>query len=174
MTLKGSLKLNIKANPGYLADAILKSKVYDTYTDALLDAAQEFQENSPVGSTGDLKAGWSVQNSPKKLAFGFEIRSNITNNSSAAINRIAGRAPGSPPPVQPLVDWTIAKGLATNPKKALGIAFAIRNKIAKKGTDRYINKDNWVGINPDGSRIPGGRLDMLESAIRLRLTSLRN
>jgi hypothetical protein len=167
--MKGDLKLNIKVNPGYLAEQVLKSGVYEVYTDCLLDLAAEFQENSPIGATRELIQGWDVQSSPKKVAYGFEVRSNITNSSSAAVNRIAGRAPGTPPPVQPLVDWTIKKGLATNPKKALGIAFAIRNKIAKRGTDRYIAKDNWVGINPDGSQIPGGRLEEAEKAIQRRL-----
>ena len=172
MSIKGNLKLKVNVNPGYLSERLLKSKIYDTYTDALLDLAQEFQENSPVGATRELIEGWDVQNTPRKVAFGFEVKSNIINTSDRAVNRIGGRAPGAPPPVQPLQDWVIAKGIATNPKKARGIAFAIRRKIMNEGTERYKAKENWVGINEKGKRIPKGRLEQAEKEIALKLKAL--
>ncbi len=172
MTINGSLKLKINVNPGYLADRVMKSGLYDAYTDALLDLAQEFQENSPIGATRQLKEGWDVQNSPKRVAWGFEVKSNIINTSEAARNRIGGRPPGAPPPVAPLQDWVIAKGIATNPKKARGIAFAIRRKIMNEGTERFKAKVNWVGIDNRGKRIPGGRLERAEKEIADKLKKL--
>lgn len=172
MSLKGTLKLKVNVNPGYIADHILKSKVYDTYTDCLLELAQEFQENSPVGATGQLKASWDVQNTPYRVAWGFEVKSNIVNTSDRAINRISGRPPGAPPPVQPLQDWVIAKGIERDPKKARGVAFAIRRKIMNEGTERYKRKENWVGIDYKGKRIPGGRLEQAEKEITAKLKAL--
>ncbi len=174
MSIKGDLRLKVNVNPGYIADRILKSKVYDTYTDCLLELAQEFQENSPVGASGQLKASWDVQNTPKRVAWGFEVKSNIVNTSERAINRIGGRAPGAPPPVTPLQEWVIAKGIESNPKKARGIAFAIRRKIMNEGTERYKKRENWVGIDNKGKRIPGGRLEQAEKEIAARLDMLFN
>ena len=62
MAIDGNLKLKINVNPGYLARKVMKSGLYDAYTDALLDLAQEFQENSPIGATRQLVEGWDVQN----------------------------------------------------------------------------------------------------------------
>lgn len=164
-----NLKFNIKVNPGYLADQVVKSGLYDRYTDALLDIAEEFQANSPVGATGQLKSSWDVQNSPKAVAWGFEVRSNIVNTSDRALNRIAGRPSGNAPPVEPLIKWVVAKGIETDSKKAKGVAFAIAKKIAKKGTDRNIAKKNWVGVDDKGNRIPGGKLEELEKIIATKL-----
>lgn len=47
-----------------------------------------------------------------------------------------GRRPGTPPPIAPLIRWVEAKlGLAG--KEGIGVAYAIRNKIAKEGTTWY-------------------------------------
>ena len=45
-----------------------------------------------------------------------------------------GRGPGKRPPVAPLLEWVRFKGIEKDSKKALGIAFAIANKIAREGT----------------------------------------
>ena len=172
MNIKGNLRLKVNVNPGYLSSRLLKSKIYDTYTSALLDLAQEFQENSSVGATRQLKESWDVQNTPKRVAWGFEVKSNIINTSERAVNRIAGRPPGAPPPVQPLQEWVIAKGIETNPKKARGVAFAIRRKIMNEGTERYKERENWVGIDNKGKRIPGGRLEQAEKEIAAKLKAL--
>ena len=171
VALNGDLRLKIKVNPGLLADQVMKSSLYDAYTDALLDLAQEFQDNSPIGASRMLVEGWDVQNSPKRVAWGFEVKSNITNSAGNARNRIGGRPGGTPPPIQPLTDWVMAKGIAANPNKARGIAFAIRRKIANEGTERFKAKDNWVGIDHLGKRIPGGRLEEAEKAIAQKLSN---
>ena len=44
------------------------------------------------------------------------------------------KAGGKKVPIQVLVEWIKQKGIATNNKKVLGIAFAIQNKIHKEGS----------------------------------------
>lgn len=173
--IKGNLKLKIVINEGAIASQVMRQSLYDTYVDGLLDIANEFQQNSPVGASSKLKSEWNVTR-PKKEAVTFNIKASITNNSTAAGNRIAGRGPGALPPIGNLSDpesgllpWVVSKGLATNRAKALGIAFAIRNKIAKEGTERYKRRNNWVGIRSDGSRIPGGRIEQAEKELAARI-----
>lgn len=177
MPIQGNLKLNIRVNPGYIDNQIAKSGFYDAFTDELLDLAQEFQENSPIGATEQLISGWDVQSTPRKIPYGFEVRSNITNNSDRAENRIAGREPGGMPPIGNLenpesgiLPWVVAKGIETNPKKARSVAYAIAMSIKERGTQRYRDQDNWVGIDHHGKRIPGGRLEQAELAIADKLT----
>jgi hypothetical protein len=45
-----------------------------------------------------------------------------------------GRRAGRRPPIAPLKEWAIAKGLARDDKQATGIAFAVATKIANYGT----------------------------------------
>jgi hypothetical protein len=162
--LQHTVKLKIKANPGFIASEVMKRGLYDAYIDALLDLADEFQQNSPVGATKELKGSWDVTR-PKKQAVTFQIDASITNNSERAGNRIAGRSPGAAPPIEPLTDWVIAKGIATEPKRARSISFAIAKKIAREGTERHQEGNNWVGISSDGQRISGGRLEIAEREI---------
>lgn len=49
---------------------------------------------------------------------------------------VNGRAPGTPPPIAPLIGWVANKLGKTGPE-GLGIAFAIQKKIAAEGTDYY-------------------------------------
>jgi len=37
------------------------------------------------------------------------------------------------PPIQPIIDWVNARGLATDPKQAISIAYAIQNKLFNQG-----------------------------------------
>lgn len=45
-------------------------------------------------------------------------------------------------PIQALVDWIKQKGIATNNKKALGIAFAIQKTIEKEGSPTVRSRRN--------------------------------
>lgn len=47
-----------------------------------------------------------------------------------------GREPGKRPPIEPLKRWAMAK-FGYDEKRALGVAFAVANKIAKEGTSWY-------------------------------------
>lgn len=45
-----------------------------------------------------------------------------------------GRRPGKRPPIAPIKEWAIAKGLVSDDKKARSLAFAIATKIGNEGT----------------------------------------
>lgn len=167
--VKGTLKLNIKANPGFIATQAMKKGIYDTFVDELLETANELQQGSPVGATRELIEGWDIQY-PRKEAVTFTINAKIVNTSDRAINRIAGRPPGTPPPIAPLTDWVIAKGIEYDRRRARGIAFAISKAIASRGTQRFRDKDNWAGLSPDGKFIPDGLLDKAQKRIASKLT----
>lgn len=67
-------------------------------------------------------------------------------------NYLGGRRAGKQPPIKPILDWVISKGLAQveEKTKASGIAFAIAKKIAEKGTnkERHLRVYNQV-ITPE-------------------------
>ncbi len=177
MAIGGELRMRVTVNPGRLASQVMKKGLYDAYIDSLLEVTQEFQEKSPIGASRQLIEGWDIT-SPRKESVTFDINASIVNTAPNARNRIGGRPGGTPPPIgevggkEGLLPWVMAKGIATNPKKARGIAFAIRRKIMNEGTERFKAKDNWVGIDHRGKRIPGGRLERAEKEIADKLKKL--
>lgn len=56
----------------------------------------------------------------------------LMNDYGAYVNR-GRRAGGKKVPIQALVDWIKVKGIETNNKKAVSIAFAIQKTIEKEG-----------------------------------------
>ena len=175
MTISGDLRLRVSVNPGYLADQVLKSEVYNIYNEELLNLAVKLESDSYVGASSKLKDSWDINSRPRVDPFGFTVRSTITNTSKAAINRISGRSPGKFPrigtlndPESGLLPWVVAK-IEPNPKKAKGIAFAIAMSIAKKGTQRHRTKENFAGLNPDGSLQPDSPILLTEQEIARKL-----
>jgi hypothetical protein len=67
-----------------------------------------------------------------------EVRVNGTTGEIWALDYtrylVNGRAAGTPPPVEPLIRWVGFK-LGKSGDEARGIAYAIRNKIAREGTE---------------------------------------
>lgn len=55
------------------------------------------------------------------------------------------------PPIDPIEDWIISKGLAKEtPQKTRGFAFAIARKMEMEGSFLYRNKRTYGGVaNPD-------------------------
>ena len=121
--------------------------------DFLLEEAQYYQENSPVGATGKLKESWEVVPSRKTSNTYSYVTFTITNESERAVNRIGGREPGKMPPLEPIKAWALA--VLGDPDAAYPVA----KKIAREGTERYKQGRNWVGIDYRGNTIPGGRVD---------------
>ena len=165
----GNIKLDISIDSQVLAQEAMQSgKIKETFTDALLDVADELQQESYRGATLDLAGSWDVevdQSSP------FTLQGEITNTSKRAINRVAGRKPGRMPPIQPLTDWVIAKGIATDRRRAKAISFAIARKIQREGTDRHKSGDNFLDLNPDGTFKPSGRIEEIAKAIAEKLSN---
>lgn len=147
-----------------LANEAMRAGVYDAFIDPIIDAADNFQKESPVGATGDLKRAWDVSH-PGVSNVTFEVEAEITNDAPAALFRIAGRGPGKLPPFIPIYRWAVSQGI---PEKT----HAIRRTIAKKGTRRWQRGKNWVGVRNDGTVIPGGKTDRLEQEIINRLKRL--
>ena len=146
----------------------MKRGIYDAFVDELLDVADELQQGSPVGATRELIEGWDVQY-PRKESVTFNINAKIINKSDRAINRIAGRPPGLPPPIAPLTDWVQVK-IEPDRRRARGIAFAISKAIAARGTQRWRDQDNWAGLTLEGKYIPDGLLDQAQKRIARKLT----
>lgn len=121
--------------------------------DFLLEEAQYYQENSPVGATGELKSSWDVIPSRKAPSAYSYVTFAIVNNSERAINRIGGREPGKMPPPDSLKAWALAVLGDAN------AAYPVAKKIAREGTERYKQGANWVGSDYRGGIIPNGRID---------------
>ena len=125
----------------------------DKIDDFLLEETQYYQENSPVGATKELIAGWDITPAKKQSNLFSYVRFSIKNDSNRSVNRIGGREPGKMPPIEPIAAWAaVVLGDAS-------AAYPVAKKIAKEGTQRYRDGDNWVGSDYKGSVIPGGRID---------------
>jgi hypothetical protein len=121
--------------------------------DFLLEEAQYYQGNSPVGATGELKGSWDVIPSRKVSSTDNHVIFAIVNDSKRVINRIGGRKPGKMQSLESLKAWALT---------VLGdadAAYPVARKIAKEGTERYKRGTNWVGIDYRGKIIPNGRID---------------
>lgn len=128
---------------------VLRSKI----DDFLLEETQYYQENSPVGATKGLISGWDITPAKKQSNLLSYVRFSIKNESDNSINRIGGREPGKMPPIEPIAAWAAV---------VLGnveAAYPVAKKIAKEGTQRYQDGNNWVGSDYEGNVIPGGRID---------------
>lgn len=137
----------------------LEKKIADNKTlrdkidDFLLEETQYYQENSPVGATKELIASWDITPAKKQSNLFSYVRFSIKNESDRSVNRIGGREPGKIPPIEPIAAWAAAVLGDVN------AAYPIAKKIAKEGTQRYRNGENWVGSDYKGNVIPGGRID---------------
>jgi hypothetical protein len=127
--------------------------------DFLLDEAEYYQSNSPIGATGELKESWEVIPSRKASNTYSYLTFAVINNASRSANRIGGREPGKMPPIEPIAAWAaIVLGDA-------GAAYPVAKKIAREGTDRYKAGTNWVGIDYLGNSIPDGRIDTFKDRL---------
>ena len=172
--MQGKIELNITIDPDSLALEVMRQGVYDTFTDALLDETDKLQQESYRGATLDLAASWDVS---VEQPSSHRINGSITNDAKAAGNRIAGRGSGKMPYIgnggrEGLLPWVIAKGIETDPKRARGRAIAIGISIARRGTERHRTKDNFLGLNPDGTFKPNDRIEQIENAIASKLAKI--
>lgn len=127
----------------------LLSKIEDAFSSTLLDIADEYQQNSPIGVTGGLRRGWDVSIDSNPDGF----RGVISNDAPFSKYRALGRGAGKAPPIDTLTPWVQQK-IEPNEKKARAIAFVIGRKISKEGTNRYRDNTNPFYLNRDGSIKP--------------------
>ncbi len=142
-----NLGIKITINKDQLASEVM-DEISEVFVDGWIDATDEFQRNTPVGATGNLIRGWDI--SDRRLSPN-QHQVIISNNADNALYRIAGRGPGKMPRHKPIYRWAASKGIEDR-------TYAIRRSIALKGTKRWIEKKNWVGINNDGSIMNNGRI----------------
>jgi len=125
----------------------LETRLKNAFESAILDIADEYQRNSPVGATGLLKSSWDVDVSETTTGF----IGTITNTAPVSRYRALGRGSGGFPPIYPLIDWVQVK-IEPDEKKAKAIAFLIGRKIAREGTERFKNNQNPFYLNRDMSK----------------------
>lgn len=171
LEINGNLRLKISTNPGYISDRVFRSGVQKIFEDELLAAAAELERESPVGATGQLKSSWQVT-IPRREPTGFTISASIYNTSDRSINRIAGRAPGRFPPIQPIFEWISAK-VESDPVEAKRIAFLVARKIAIAGTQRWREQENILSVDRQGRLRADSPIRKAEERIARRISRLR-
>jgi hypothetical protein len=152
---RADLRLNVTTNPGLIRSDVLRRELYDIFVDLLLDLASKLESGSYVGASkkkgkASLAEGWDII-APRKSTIGFEIGASIVNRTPAALYRVVGRSEGKFPPLEPLREWVEVRLGESDPKKIRAIAFLIGRRIANQGTNRFNQKQNYIGLNADGS-----------------------
>lgn len=130
--------------------SIIGQKSIEVLNDFIVDLADELQQESYRGATLDLAGSWDVIPASFNTSAPLTFQASVVNTEPTARFRVAGRRPGRQPPIDPLTDWVVVKGIAGT-GNARSIAFAIARKIAAVGTDRFISGNNFLGLNQDGS-----------------------
>lgn len=115
------------------------------YNEVLEATAADLRARSPVGATSELKSGWTVIAARRAIG---SLRASIVNRAPGARFRIVGRGPGKMPPREPIEKWVVAKGGGSAAERRSRV-YLIRRKIAREGTDRWKDNDNFLGINRD-------------------------
>lgn len=147
----------------------------EIYDDEALDLADELQRESPVGATGELRAGWDVIPARRQIG---SIRSSVVNTSDNAFFRIVGRGPGKMPPVEPIDDWVRAKAPGLSDSERRSRVFLVRRKISLKGTERWREQDNVLGLKrgqtPDQSpKVQETRQKIIDRVNQIQLPERR-
>jgi hypothetical protein len=116
--------------------------------------ANQARANTPIGVAGNLRNSW-IQTSARFA--NDEYSASIFNRSDYAVYGIMGRGPGKFPPFgpnTPLAAWASKRGI---------VPFLVARSIAKKGTQRWRDKTNWVGFS---TRKPNETTDDFEITSR--------
>lgn len=84
---------------------------------------------TPIGATKLLSQSWATETK----TFGAGVRGELFSplNYSGAVEH--GRRPGKQPPIDPIHQWVVRKGIAP-PDEARGVAYTIARAIGKRGT----------------------------------------
>lgn len=121
---------------------------------AVAAGANQARAGTPIGVAGNLKNSW-VQTSARFA--NDEYSASIFNRSEYAVYGIMGRGPGKFPPFgpnTPLAAWANKRGITP---------FLVARSIAKRGTQRWRDKTNWVGYY---TRDPAQTTDDVEITVR--------
>lgn len=145
----GFIRINIDADLLSLVDVYTEEarKVLD---DIGLELADELQQASPEGATGGLKKGWDVIASSRRRNT-LDVRFAVVNKTPASLYRAIGRGPGRIPPFDEgsaIDQWVRKVQGISDPKERKSRRFLIARGIARRGTKRWRDKDNILGLDP--------------------------
>lgn len=152
-------------------DVDIRQRINEVFDSATLDLLDQLQRESPEGATGELKAGWDIVES-RRRPNSFEVGITIANSAPGSEFRIAGRGPGKFPPIAPIQAWVETRLSVGSVKEARSVAFLIARGIARKGTKRWRDRSNWVGIDNRGKPYPGGAIDQCRKRILAELKDI--
>jgi len=112
-----------------MSDLIIGEELFNALGDEMKkNLIQEMRRTKAIAS-GDLLR--SIKFEMKKNPDGGATITVEANEYIIYVDK--GRKPGKYAPLKPLEEWVKKKGLASDKKKVTAIAFAINNKIKKKG-----------------------------------------
>jgi hypothetical protein len=143
-------------------DQTMNRNIRRAMSDRLSRLTAELRRTSPrgVSQPESLQSGWQY----RMLS---ETTGILQNTTPAAFNRMAGRPPGQEPPSAPgtpLAKWAEAKGLK---------ARIVARKIAREGTDRWIDNTNVLGVDrTTGAPQPGAKLDIFVRDLGQAISSI--
>ena len=162
-----SLNFSTTFKPSKFEQQVI-AQIRSAITEELAEAVATLQEGSPVGATGDYKAGWSLIPA-RRLPSSFELQGTIRNRTEHTTYAARGRGPGKLPPYKPgspLAAWAVTKGIP---------AFLVARKIAREGTKLWQQGDgnNPSGLKRDGTIAPNSPIAQAEERIRARLRAVR-
>lgn len=102
------------------------------------------RQQSPV-ATRELANSWTVTpiiTPAPNIFLPPTVQVTITNTAPNYLYRVAGRAPGKPPPYRAIRQWCLVKGIDP------AAAYPIAKTIGKKGTKRWQRKINVLNYDP--------------------------
>lgn len=116
------------------APDITREEMLRAVTEADLMVQAKLMEDLPRGAGGRHGAGLVGSVHREEMALADRVIGMTATDKAYANYVEAGTRPHKPP-IQPLQDWVQAV-IGLDEDEALGMAFAIRNTIAKKGTHK--------------------------------------
>ena len=125
----------------------VRQDVAGIVNDNLAELADDLSDSSPRGvSAGAESLQGNFFLSPANLSTG-DFQATVFNPLPFSLERLAGRGPGTPPPVRRLEAWALSKGISP---------YAVAKKIGRVGTDRWQEGEsaNVLQINPRTKVIP--------------------
>tara|TARA_R110000824_G_scaffold118575_2_gene270880 strand:- start:435 stop:953 length:519 start_codon:yes stop_codon:yes gene_type:complete len=137
--MAGAMQLDIEVRPDIdleaafkMAPEIVVEELTITTYEAELLVQREVQDLTPVGvgAGGGLRGSIGAQ---EPIVNGIDVVGRVSTAAAHAVPVELGTRPHFPP-VEPLIDWVVAKlGIAA--PEAAGVAWRIALKISRKGTE---------------------------------------
>lgn len=148
------LKISVEGFPSQGIEKAVKDHILDSLNDEMQNLQAAIRVQSPR-DLGDHSKGYRVELFKFR---GDEIFASLVNEVANSLYRERGRPPGKMPPISALQGWAKRRGLS---------AYLVAKKIGDKGTQRWIDNENPLGI--DRSSQPGAIIVNSDSIILVYL-----